>query len=166
MAGTQRPEGMGSVWIMGPQGSERGLADPEIQGLELRDKPGLEVRERDCGIRSEMLRLLGGWNDERGRWVMEPRGTSSCDELRKERPLRMRSGGGRTWADGKEWPRGSQGRRECSRQGHCIRGCFSGVWQGSKEGLVRNLSCVEEEAGSRQLPEEVVGWFISLLGPP
>lgn len=50
--------------------------------------------------------------------------------------------------------------------GTFIRGCFSGVWQGSKEGLVRNLSCVEEEAGSGQLPEGVVGWFISLLGPP
>lgn len=67
------PKGMGSVWIMGPQGSERGLADSEIQGLELRDKPGPEVWGRDCGIQSEMLRLLGRWNEERGRWVMEPR---------------------------------------------------------------------------------------------
>lgn len=61
--------------------------------------------------------------------------------------------------------------RECS--GHRTSGDILSeavsdtcMWQVSKVGLVRNLSCMEEETGSRQLPEGVVGWFISLLGPP
>lgn len=65
MAGTQRPEGMGSVWIMGSQGSERGLADPEIQGLELRDKPGLEVQEpQGKGLRHPVGDVKLAWRVE------------------------------------------------------------------------------------------------------
>lgn len=46
----------------------RAWSSETSQGLRSRN-----LKERDCGIRSETLSLLGGWNGERGRWVVEPR---------------------------------------------------------------------------------------------